>query len=144
MRAVLMAVSAVSLLAACATAPAPAPVSIPVPPVAAPKPVVAPSAPRNLIAGTLKVTHGAKSTLSVTKSGKAIKALPAGIYNVVISDQSPKLDVTVRQIGSSSSALTSKGFKGTKTLKLDLSGGQWKIYSAANEGSLFSFFKVGK
>jgi hypothetical protein len=127
-----------------APAPPPAPISIPIPSVApAPARVVVPRATeKNLVVGTLKVTLGAKQTLAVTKNGKAIKSLPSGIYNVVVADQSNKFDVTIRQIGSSSSALTSKGFKGTKTLKLDLSNGQWKIYSAANEGALFSFFKV--
>jgi hypothetical protein len=40
--------------------------------------------------------------------------------------------------------LTPKSFTGTKTLNVALATGQWKIFSAANEQAVFSFFTVTK
>ena len=40
--------------------------------------------------------------------------------------------------------LTSRAFTGTRTITVDLTRGQWKLYSAANEQAVFSFFRVTK
>ena len=40
--------------------------------------------------------------------------------------------------------VTGKGFTGTKTVRMDLSPGQWKLFSAANEQGSFAFFVVTK
>jgi hypothetical protein len=128
-----------------APAPAPAPLPITVPPPVSTSPVV--TATKSALStgtGTLKVTLTANDVLTVTKSGKAVKSLPRGTYNIVISDKSAKRDLTLRRIGGSNSLLTSKGFTGTRTVNVDLDPGQWKIFSAANEGGIFSFFRVTK
>jgi plastocyanin len=130
--------------------PAPAPVPIPVPPVAS-----APSAPTITLppvvktttsrpAGTLTVTLSAKGALTVTKSGKAVRKLVKGTYNVVVFDKSKKRDLTLRRIGGATKLLTGRSFTGKKKLSIDLTGGQWKLYSAVNEQGVFAFFKVTK
>ena len=127
--------------------PAPAPILIPVPPVTSTPstPSIAlPPVATSTVAGTLKVTLGANDALAVTKSGKAVGTLTSGTYNVVVSDKSSKRDLALRRIGGGTTLLTSRSFTGTKTVSIDLTGGQWKIYSAANEGGIFSFFRVTK
>jgi hypothetical protein len=134
-------------LPAPAPAPAPATSLIAVPPVAAPAstPVVVPTkSVRSSAAATLKVALGANDKLIVTKNGKSVTKLSRGTYNLVISDKSAKQDVSLRRIGGSNSLLTGKSFMGTKTVRIDLSPGQWKLFSAANEGGIFSFFVVTK
>lgn len=126
--------------------PAPAP-AIFVPAVAsapaAPK-IALPSVTKSSVAGTLKVTLGANDTLTVTKSGKAVSKLSTGKYNVSVTDKSAKRDVTLRRIGGGTTVLTSRSFTGTKSVSIDLTAGQWKLYAAANEQAVFSFFTVGK
>jgi plastocyanin len=133
-----------------APAPPPPPVVIPVPPVvSAPTtpaialPPVAKSSVKRL-AGTLKVTLNAKDVLVVLKNGKPVRKLATGTYNVVVSDKSNKRDVTLRRIGGTTTLLTTRAFKGTKKISIDLVGGQWKIYSAAREQAVFAFFRVTK
>jgi hypothetical protein len=94
------------------------------------------------LAGTLKVTLSAKDKLTVTKGGKPVTTLDEGTYKLVVSDNSAKRDVTLRKISGAKTVLTAKSYTGTKSLNVDLYGGTWKIYSAANEGGIFSFFKV--
>jgi hypothetical protein len=126
--------------------PAPSPVTlIPVPPVstASTTPKIAlPPIAKAKVTGTLKVTLGAKDALTVTKNGKAVAKLASGTYNVSVSDTSAKRDLALRRIGGSTTVLTSRSFTGTKTMSVELTSGQWKIYSAANEAGIFSFFKV--
>jgi hypothetical protein len=45
--------------------------------------------------------------------------------------------------GTFERAITSVGFKGTKTLTVKLTKGQWKIYCAPHEATMFSKFTVG-
>jgi hypothetical protein len=137
-----------------APAPAPAPVvtPIPVPAVISSTPssstsassgsIPVPSVVKTSLAGTLKVTLSAKEKLTVTKGGKPVTTLDEGTYKLVVTDNSAKRDVTLRKISGAKTLLTAKGYTGTKSVNLDLYGGLWKIYSAANEGGIFSFFKV--
>ena len=80
----------------------------------------------------------------MTKGGKAVSTLPAGAYKFSIADKSAKRDVTIRQITGATKGLTSRAFTGTRTITVDLTRGQWKLYSAANEQAVFSFFRVTK
>ena len=106
-----------------AAAAARASVLIPVPPVSSapstPK-IALPPVAKSSLAGTLKVTLGAKDALRVTKSGKAVTKLTTGTYNVVVSDTSSKRDLSLRRIGGGTTLLTSKAFTGTKTVSIDL------------------------
>jgi hypothetical protein len=94
--------------------------------------------------GTVKVTLTAKDRLSVTAGGKAVSKLAAGRYKLVIADGSAKRDVSLRRIADAPKQLTSRGFTGTRSTTVDLTSGQWKLYSAANEQGVFSFFRVTK
>jgi hypothetical protein len=130
-----------------APAPAPAPVVIPVPTViSTPTPIAVPTtkASSSSTVSTIKVALAANDKLTVTLAGKAMKKLPAGTYRVVVSDRSAKRDVTLRRIGGTGTLLSPKAFRGTKRLDVDLTAGQWKLYSAANEQGVFSFFTVTK
>ena len=122
--------------------PLPPVVSAPTTPAIAPPPVVKTTAKR--LAGTLKVTLNAKDVLVVLKNGKPVRKLATGTYNIVVSDRSSKRDVTLRRIGGTTKLLTSRAFKGRKKVRIDLFGGQWKIYSAAREQAVFAFFRVTK
>ena len=44
--------------------------------------------------------------------------------------------------GTTIALLTSRGYTGKKSVRVALTRGQWKLYSAANEASSSSFFKV--
>jgi len=126
-------------------APAPAPTFIPVPTVVStPIAVQSTKTASSSASSTIKVALAANDKLTVTLGGKALKKLPAGSYTVVVSDRSAKRDVTLRRIGGSGTLLSPKAFTGTKRLDVDLSAGQWKLYSAANEQGVFSFFTVTK
>jgi len=125
-----------------APAPAPAPVTIPVPAVA-PAPIVVPAV-KSSTSSTIRVALAANDRLTVTLAGKALKRLPAGTYTVVVSDRSSRRDVSLRKIGGGGTTLTPKSFVGTRQSAVDLSTGQWKLFSAANEAGVFSFFTVTK
>jgi hypothetical protein len=128
--------------------PPPTPTPIPVPAVTStPTPVIAVPAVKTTaarLAGTLSVILSPKGVLTVTKSGKAVRKLPTGTYRLVVVDRSKKSDLSLRRIGGTATLLTGRTFTGKKKLDLDLTGGQWKLYSAANEGGVFAFFKVTK
>jgi hypothetical protein len=94
--------------------------------------------------GTVKVTLTAKDRLIVTAGGKAVSKLAAGTYKLVVADGSAKRDVSLRRIADTPRQLTSRGFTGTRSITVDLTSGQWKLYSAANEQGVFSFFRVTK
>jgi hypothetical protein len=133
--------------AAPARAPPPAPVTVYVPPVStAPVPVVvATKAPaKTSTPSTLNVLLAANDRLTVLRSGKAVKKLAQGTYTFVVSDKSSKRDLSLRRIGGTSSVLTTRAYRGTKTVRIKLSPGQWKLFSAANEQGVFSFFTVTK
>jgi hypothetical protein len=128
-------------------APPAAPVTIPVPSVVStPTPIVVPSTKTSSssAASTIKVALAANDKLTVTLAGKTLKKLPVGSYTIVVSDKSPKRDLTLRRIGGSGTLLSAKAYTGTKKLSIALSAGQWKLYSAANEQGVFSFFTVTK
>jgi hypothetical protein len=149
-----------ALVAPAPVAPAPAltPVPAPVPtPAATPVPAVTPApAPavsggtvaadleQAALLGTVKVTLTAKDRLVVTAGGKAVSKLAAGRYKLVVADGSAKRDVSLRRIADTPRQLTSRGFTGTRSVTVDLASGQWKLYSAANEQGVFSFFRVTK
>ena len=146
-----------------APAPAPAPVLTPVPvtvataPAPAPTPAVTPAPTvattssttklsaeltRASVAGTLNVTLKGKDDLVVTAGGKPVAKVAAGTYRIVVTDRSAKHDVTIRKIGATPTLLTSRGYTGKSSIRVALTRGQWKLYSAANEAASSSFFKV--
>jgi hypothetical protein len=135
-----------------ALTPVPAPAPAPVPAVAS-TPTTTPTASGGMIAaerantallGTVKVSLTAKDDLIVTVGGKAVSKLAAGRYKLVVADGSARRDVSLRRIADTPRQLTSRGFTGTRSTTVDLTSGQWKLYSAANEQGVFSFFRVTK
>jgi hypothetical protein len=135
--------------------PAPAPAApvtttlIPVPPVvsggsssSSSSSIPVPAVVKSRVAGTVKVTLSAKGKLTATIGGRTLTSLETGTYKLVVSDQSKKGDVTLRRVNGGKTALTSKAFTGQKTVTFDFLGGTWKLYSAANEKTAFSSFKV--
>lgn len=121
--------------------PAPAPVTthaadpIPVPTV--------PAAPQLAMKGRLQATLTPKAIV-LTKSGKKIKKLPRGIYELAIVDRTKSDSFDLRQVvgGSAAQQLTTKRFVGRKTVTVELQPGKWKVYSAAREQALYAFFDV--
>jgi hypothetical protein len=132
-------------------APAPTQVLVPTAPSSSSSSVSTPvvvatksSTSSSSVSSALKVTLSGKDALTVTKGGKALKRVPAGTYTVVVSDASAKRDVSLRRIGGNPSQLTPVSFTGTKTVRVTLTPGQWKLFSAANEQGVFAFFTVTK
>jgi hypothetical protein len=116
-----------------APAPAPAVTQIPVPaviPSSSPTSIPIPAVVKTSVAGTIKVTLSARDKLTVTKGGKAVKTLDEGTYRFVVTDGSPRQDVTLQRPGGSKTALTAKAYRGTRSVNVDLYGGTWKLSSA--------------
>jgi hypothetical protein len=121
--------------------PAPAPVTT-----HAPDPIPAstvPPAPQLALKGRLQATLAAK-TIVIAKGGKKIRKLPRGIYELVIADTTKTDSFDLRQVvgGSFAEQLTPKRFVGRKIVTVELQPGKWKVYSAAREQLLYSFFDV--
>ena len=136
-------------LPAPAPAPVPAVTPIPVPPVVASSPsssssssITVPPVVKTGVGATIRITLSAKDKLTVTKGGKAVKTLDEGTYKLVVTDSSPRQDVTLQRPGGSKTALTAKAFKGTKTVNVDFYGGTWKLYSAAGGTGIVSLITV--
>ena len=68
--------------------------------------------------------------------------LDTGTYAFVVTDNSKTRDVTLRKLNGGKTPLTTRAFKGTKTVRLDLFGGTWKLFSATNEKGIFALLKV--
>ncbi|CAB4708823.1 MAG: hypothetical protein F2663_09200 [Actinobacteria bacterium] len=94
--------------------------------------------------GTLVATVGPTNVMTLTRAGKPVVTIPAGVYAITVVDRSKKLDATVRTITTlaATAQLTNAGFVGTKKTTIRFTPGRWKIYSTTNEASVAVFFRV--
>jgi hypothetical protein len=78
----------------------------------------------------------------LNSSGKLVKTLKAGTYNVVIRDDSTFHNYELDGPHGKSWTFTSVPFKGAKTVKLKLVAGKYKAYCSAHESTMFQHFSV--
>jgi hypothetical protein len=93
------------------------------------------------LSGTVGKNDAYKITL-LNSSGKLVKTLKAGTYNVVIHDDSTVHNFELDGPHGKSWTFTSVAFKGTKTFKLKLVAGKYKAYCAPHEPIMFQHFTV--
>jgi plastocyanin len=86
--------------------------------------------------------NDAYKIMLLSSSGKLVKTLKAGTYNVVIHDDSALHNYELDGPHGKSWTFTSVGFKGAKTFKLKLVAGKYKAYCAPHESMMFQHFTV--
>jgi plastocyanin len=91
--------------------------------------------------GTVGKNDAYKITL-LNSSGKLVKTLKAGTYNVVIHDDSTIHNYELDGPHGKSWTFSSVAFTGTKTFKLKLVAGTYKAYCAPHEPIMFQHFTV--
>jgi hypothetical protein len=74
-------------------------------------------------------------------TGKTVKTLKSGFYNLTVTDGSNIHNFQIEGPGLDK-RVTSINFKGTKTVRIHLRKGKFKYYCKAHESSMFGFFKV--
>jgi hypothetical protein len=87
--------------------------------------------------------NDAYKIILLNSSGKLVKTLKAGTYNVVIHDDSTFHNYELDGPHGKSWTFTSVPFKGAKTFKLKLAAGKYKAYCSAHESVMFQHFTVG-
>jgi plastocyanin len=92
----------------------------------------------------LNGTVGPGFTISLKKGGKKVTSLKAGKYTFVVSDRASIHNFVVEREtgGKFEKALTSVGFKGTKSVTVTLKRGKWKFYCEPHESFMHGSFKV--
>jgi plastocyanin len=80
--------------------------------------------------------------ISLTSKGNAVKTLKAGTYTFVIQDDSTIHNYELDGPNGKSWTFTSVGFKGTKTMTLELAKGKYKAYCSPHESFMFQHFTV--
>jgi hypothetical protein len=86
--------------------------------------------------------NDAYKIILLNSSGKLVKTLKAGTYNVVIRDDSTFHNYELDGPHGKSWTFTSVPFKGAKTVKLKLVAGKYKAYCSAHESTMFQHFTV--
>jgi plastocyanin len=81
-------------------------------------------------------------TLKNTR-GKLVRTLPAGMYTIVVRDYSNLHNFELeREHHGSSRDLTDVEFVGTKTFRVKLTRGEYKVYCDPHESTMFQTFTV--
>jgi plastocyanin len=93
---------------------------------------------------TLKGTVGPGFTINLTKSGKKVKTLKAGIYMVSVNDKAASHNFTLERETKPKieKHVTSTAFTGTKSIKVTLKKGDWKYYCSVHEATMHGTFTV--
>ncbi len=101
----------------------------------------APAAPK---AQTLNGAVGPGFTIKLTKSGKKIRSLKAGLYRIVVSDRSADHNFVLEKAkgGTFEHTITSVSFRGTKSFVVKLTPGKWEFYCRPHEDTMQGEFTV--
>jgi plastocyanin len=76
-----------------------------------------------------------------TSAGKKVKTLKSGFYKLKVTDGSDFHNFQIEGPGLDK-RVTTVGFKGTKTVRIQLRKGKYKFYCMPHESSMFGFFTV--
>ena len=89
-------------------------------------------------------TTGANGAFKITLStgGHTVKSLTAGSYTFVIHDDSSIHSFALDGLHGFAKDFTTVPFKGTKTVTVKLTAGQYKYYCKAHEATMFGHFTV--
>jgi hypothetical protein len=87
--------------------------------------------------GTLAATVGAAGKLALTKKGKPVGTLKAGLYTFTVHDDSARSGFTIQRLKAGAITLTGLGYKGTHVRTVDLKAGQWTFFSPGGTKSYF-------
>ena len=100
------------------------------------------SAPRAV--PTVNGTVGPGFTITLKSNGKQVKSLKAGSYNFVVADKASIHNFVLekKKGGTFEKELTSVPFKGTKTVKIKLTAGQYEFYCRPHESVMKGEFTV--
>src|SRR5262245_19670364 len=93
---------------------------------------------------TLNGTVGPGFTITLKQKGKAVKSLKAGSYTFVVSDKAEIHDFVLEKSkgGTFEKEITTVPFKGTKTVKVKLTPGEWEFYCRPHESQMKGEFTV--
>ncbi len=81
-------------------------------------------------------------TLKSTR-GKVVRTVAAGTYTIVVRDYSKFHNFELeREHGGKGSDITDVDFVGTKTVRMRLTRGEYKVYCDPHESSMFQNFTV--
>ena len=83
-------------------------------------------------------------TITLTNArGKVVRTLPAGTYSIVVRDYSKLHNYELeREHGGSGRDITNVGFVGTKTIRVKLVRGEYKVYCDPHEATMSQEFVV--
>jgi len=105
---------------------------------------VAASAPAAAKPVVLNGKVGPGFTISLSKGGKKVRSLEAGLYKIVVSDRSAAHNFVLEKArgGSFERQITSVPFTGTKSFTVKLTPGKWEVYCRPHESAMKSEFTV--
>lgn len=105
---------------------------------------VVPAASPSSAAPTLKGSVGPSFTISLTLNGKRVTSLKAGSYRISVSDKASIHNFVLekKRGGSFEKQITSVPFKGTKTVTVRLTKGEWEYYCRPHESGMHGDFTV--
>jgi hypothetical protein len=87
--------------------------------------------------GTLAASVDAAGKLGLTKKGKAVGTLRAGLYTFTVRDDSARSGFAIQRLKASAITLTGVGYKGTHVKTIDLKAGHWAFFSPGGKKSYF-------
>jgi hypothetical protein len=79
--------------------------------------------------GTLRGSVSSAGKATLTFKGKTVTSLKAGRYTFTVTDKSAKAGFNVQEIKKAAKTVTATAFKGTKSLTITLTAGQWFFYT---------------
>ncbi len=91
---------------------------------------------------TLVGTVGPGYTIGLTQNGKAVKALKAGAYKLVIHDKASIHAWSLDGPHGYAKDFTTVAFVGTKTIAVNFKAGKYKFYCPPHESIMFGRFTV--
>jgi len=93
---------------------------------------------------TVNGTVGPGYTITLKSNGKQVKSLKAGSYNFVVADKASSHNFVLekKKGGTFEKELTTVPFKGTKTVKIKLSPGEYEFYCRPHESTMEGDFTV--
>jgi plastocyanin len=91
-------------------------------------------------------TVGKNNSFTITladSSGRRVRSLEAGTYTIVVRDASRIHNFELeREHNGRDWDVTNVGFVGTKTIRLKLTPGEYKVYCGPHEAMMFQKFTV--
>ncbi|HEY4349442.1 MAG TPA: hypothetical protein VGM80_17835 [Gaiellaceae bacterium] len=98
-----------------------------------------PSATKTVARGTLAGAISAAGKLALTFKGKAVATLKPGGYTLKVTDKSAAGGFILKGPGHGATTVTATAFKGSKTLSVNLTAGQWYFYPKAGGAKTYFF-----